>query len=135
MSHIDIFRLYYNTYDRKYIERSNFTLEVCPDRVESWENGSSVTCGTLPLPIEYPQGRCEAGWQEHEISTGRACLQINRGTFQIDYALQSCHDQDAKLAQPLNQYDNDLFADLIGYSNEYDLWLAMSDEANEGTSI
>jgi len=60
-------------------------------------------------------------------------LQINKGTYQIDYALNSCTEQGGALAQPTNLADNTLFADLVGYNRGYDLWLAISDVETEGT--
>ena len=111
---------------------SKRSFEYCPDRVDSWEDGGYITCGTIELPIEHPQGRCETGWEEHEISTGPACLQVNREKVKIIQALKSCHEQGSRLAQPQNYKDNVLFVDVVGIGNGYDLWLAMSDASDAG---
>lgn len=89
---------------------------------------------TFTVPGTAPERRCPLGWEEHELTDGGAtCLQINKGTYQIDYALNSCTEQGGALAQPTNLADNTLFADLVGYNRGYDLWLAISDVETEGT--
>ena len=63
------------------------------------------------------------------------CLQVNKGKYQIEYALNSCAEQGGALAVPTNLADNTLFTDLVGYNKGYDLWVGISDVETEGKYI
>ena len=81
-----------------------------------------VVC-TFTVPDSEPASECGYGWEAHDTSEGRKCLQINKGEYKIQTAIDMCNSQDAQLVQPKNDSDNKLYADLIGYNN-YDLWIA-----------
>ena len=103
-----------------------------------------MTCGSLKCngnleweseycrqPVKYPQGRCDAGWEEHVMSTGPACLQMNVWNLDLlENAVKRCHEQGAQLAVPRNYHDNDLLADIVGYEKmelgyKYQLWIGI----------
>ena len=78
-------------------------------------NNNMVVC-TFVLPGSEPASECGYGWEAHETSEGRKCLQINKGEYKIQTAIDMCSSQDAQLVQPKNDADNKLYADLIGYN-------------------
>lgn len=90
-----------------------------------------VVC-TFVVPGTEPVTECGYGWEAHETSQGRKCLQVNKGEFKITTAFDACTGAGAELALPRNEEDNRLFADLIGYQ-KYDLWVAAHDGNHEGT--
>ena len=89
-----------------------------------------VVC-TFVVPDTEPESECGYGWEAHETSQGRKCLQINKGEYKIESAVNACTNAGAELALPRSEEDNRLFSDLIGY-NKYDLWIAAHDVSNEG---
>ena len=85
-------------------------------------NNNMVVC-TFVLPGSEPESECGYGWEAHDTFDGRKCLQVNKGEYKIQTAIDMCASQDAQLVQPKDESDNKLYADLIGYNN-YDLWIA-----------
>ena len=89
-----------------------------------------VVC-TFVVPGTEPVTECGYGWEAHNTSQGRKCLQVNKGQYKITSAFNACSNANAELALPRNEEDNRLFSDLIGYQ-KYDLWIAAHDGNAEG---
>ena len=96
----------------------------------NYSKNNLVVC-TYVVPGTEPVTECGYGWEAHQTSQGRKCLQVNKGKFKILTALSACKAAGSELALPRNEKDNRLFSDLIGY-NKYDLWIAAHDSNNEG---
>ena len=109
-----------------------YVSAVASERGIAYSSNNMAIC-TFTVPGSVPETRCPLGWEEHNLTDGGAtCLQVNKGKYQIQYALDSCAAQGATLATPTNLDDNTLFADLVGYNRGYDLWLGISDVETEG---
>jgi len=97
----------------------------------AYSKNNLVVC-TFVVPGSEPVTECGYGWEAHNTSQGRKCLQVNKGQYKITSAFDACSNAGAELALPRNEEDNRLFADLIGYQ-KYDLWIAAHDANAEGT--
>ena len=111
---------------------NDYFVSADPNERIAYSSNNLAIC-TFTVPGTAPPSRCPMGWEEHELTDGGAtCLQVNKGKYQIEYALNSCAEQGGALAVPTNLDDNTLFTDLVGYNRGYDLWVGISDIETEG---
>ena len=106
--------------------RWNDKLNNQPPDQSRWNQrkNNMVVC-TFTVPNTAPPSECGYGWEGYDVpSEGRKCLQVWKGQYKIETAIDTCTFQGGQLAQPQSDDDNRFFADLIGYGpDKFDLWI------------
>jgi len=107
-----------------------------PFRQMSWFNNKYGIEATNPFiaPTEAPYVKPE-GYTEHSTAWGTVWTKVYDDFYTWGEGEAICANDGDFLHQPIpsNQYENDFFFNLVGARNDRDMWLGITDSADEGT--
>ena len=106
-----------------------------PFRQMSWVNNKYGIEATNPFiaPTEAPYVKPE-GYTEHSTAWGTVWTKVYDDFYTWGEGEVICANDGDFLHQPIpsNQYENDFFFNLVGARNDRDMWLGITDSADEG---
>ena len=154
-ANVDVFKMYKRIdrfrwiYTRHYCNYVNDSGDNCgwattamngekfdkPFRQMGWFNNKYGIEATNPFiaPTEAPYVKPE-GYTEHSTAWGTVWTKVYDDFYTWDEGEAICANDGDFIHQPMpsNQYENDFFFNLVGARNDRDMWLGITDSADEG---